>query len=1155
MLKRRIVIIMSCLLLFLNSLVGTGVVATTTIGQDMSIVMPLKSEMENEADLSLIRSDVTTTTSGAVVLSVDKVSGKFSTVVTLNDMPNTDNVNYTIVQSDNFDISNYSQVKIWIKPGRGANWIEFYTNNSLIKSNINQDGRFKVGKDLVSGKWNEVVLDLTKNAKNLTTGNSLEVKTNDNSTWGFDNISTEKAIISNVDLMNMVNSKTNIIDGMLRFKKVNGVYDTGSTILTSDSNLSSENVVFNRTDGITEFSQGTFDWSQIGPSTIYPIDCIKFGVVDLCFGGTAISGGYISGANPINAVDNNTSTSWKSSQTGANVSGEAYIGYDFTISRNIKFIKIRQSGSSNTSIDSVKLQHYDNSTSNWVDVQTLSLVINNSDWQAFKIDADISATKWRLLANGNTTNYWCVNEIEMGSRYGYHDSTQIDLSTVSESINDSKISWKSTTNPDVTVYTRLSLDNGVTWGPFTKVANNSEIPGISTLDSFSNVKLQYRVVGDISSSKQFPELYEVSLSIYSNDATYGKQIENGRITKIDVESNYVGLDGIEKNLQDKHKALTTNNDVKTFALSGDGKVLYYPNASDGGKLYKLNILSGKSTKISEHTSFTSIKTNYDGSIIAYITHSSLFLYDTNLNEILKLISSSVNEFTLQENGSLVYTVFQSSYSNGSKEIWRYFDNESILIYSNSSATDSHRFTCSTSNTGNLVFYSDKDGKIFSSSKTANVWKDKELYDADTYISRIYSNKDGTMLYLGFGLGTSISPVIYYSFDVESKAIRKLDLVDQNSTIIKVTDDDKLVYLSGNRLLTYDPVSNHVNEITPLDRTSSSTAIDINTNGSVIAYNAPGFIKINYLKKVERPEKYLLSFDGKNSWHTYKNSTWQLVESGQTPDMNDFSTYGMTVDEVNALSESDFKPLYEDGRQVYCVDFAIYLTSIDTSTSPNIKSIKIITNESKYDVTNNLVGQAVYAAKKQDFTGENWRKINRLYPVETCPKEASFYYFMQVDGKYSYYDGGEWKEETNNEITNMLTDVEGNWSSIIEKGMTTEQLKTIPKEALTQKLVHKNFSVVYCMRVMDVSTEKYSSKIVADYVEELFASESLVLKITTVDGSIKEYTGLTKLQVEEFMEWINRRQHNVGPVFYTIKTENTSYFVNYYMIQSVTVDEL
>lgn len=87
----------------------------------------------------------------SVTLSRDRAEGNYSVKVYAGDIANQNYASYKLVDSDAFNISTHSRINVWIKPGRGAKWVRFWTGNSYITSDKNADGLFKVGEDIKSG--------------------------------------------------------------------------------------------------------------------------------------------------------------------------------------------------------------------------------------------------------------------------------------------------------------------------------------------------------------------------------------------------------------------------------------------------------------------------------------------------------------------------------------------------------------------------------------------------------------------------------------------------------------------------------------------------------------------------------------------------------------------------------------------------------------------------------------------------------------------------------------------------------------------------------------------------------------------------------------------------------------------------------------------
>jgi len=177
---------------------------STALAADVDQNLPINDGMESTVNVTGIQS-------GSVALTQDRVGGNFAVKVSIGDEPDNDYASFNLTTSELFDVTNYGQVKLWVKPGPGAQWIKFYSNGSLI-SNTNNDpeGKFKVGTDLVSGQWNQVTLDLTKTSLNITQGKDLTATTNEYSTWYFDEITSVCTKSTALDITNMVNSQTTL---------------------------------------------------------------------------------------------------------------------------------------------------------------------------------------------------------------------------------------------------------------------------------------------------------------------------------------------------------------------------------------------------------------------------------------------------------------------------------------------------------------------------------------------------------------------------------------------------------------------------------------------------------------------------------------------------------------------------------------------------------------------------------------------------------------------------------------------------------------------------------------------------------------------------------------------------------------------------------
>lgn len=665
----------------------------------------------------------------------------------------------------------------------------------------------------------------------------------------------------------------------------------------------------------------------------------------------------------------------------------------------------------------------------------------------------------------------------------------------------------------------------------------------------SEDKFQWRANFATSNANITPILHDVTMTMMGGDYVGAPALPAGKLSKVFIDSTYKTISASVSELPSSRMYLTDIKPTK-IALSGDGNMLVFKNPNDSDKLYTLNLSSGESAKIGDFAP-VEMKSDLDGNKIAY-RDTSNNLYLTGVPTV---ISANVSMYAIDNNGIIAY------YNSNTGAIYLY-TGASQKIYTGA-------VTCmDITRSGEQVFFSNTTN-LRSVVNTPAGWKDSLLVTTGSNITGIWSNSDGTLVFLKLADGS------FYVYESYSKALRKLGLTA--STIIRVTNDNQIIAQDANyNYVSYNPETDQTTKIRPFDAKNPPSATDPNfdvdlmgTNIAYVAGNTMGIATGVGVKSLqvaetpaapaetpaiptgaERPERYLFSFDSKNSWLSYKDGMWVTVKAGGVPSKDDFDQYGMTIDEVNGLTEKDFSYLYEDGRQIFNFDVAIYFASVNPYITPSLKGILVTLSRSGNGFGNELTEKALFAAKQEIFDGTNWRKIRKIYPIELSPKEAELHYFIFVDSAYKAYKTSAWQDVP----ASIFTNVETSWIDVTLKGMSAEELRAIPEADLTTLLHGKSFNVVYCMKVLDASTVQYKSKISVDYVEDLFASATLTLKIAYNDGSNKQYTGLTDAQVEDFMQWLNERQFNRGPIYYRIKTGSNNDFINYYMIQSVNVVE-
>lgn len=93
-------------------------------------------------------------------------------------------------------------------------------------------------------------------------------------------------------------------------------------------------------------------------------------------------------------------------------------------------------------------------------------------------------------------------------------------------------------------------------------------------------------------------------------------------------------------------------------------------------------------------------------------------------------------------------------------------------------------------------------------------------------------------------------------------------------------------------------------------------------------NYPNPIKVQKLQQIWNSQRYLLSFDDKNTWKTYKNGQWMTVS------LDDIYTLGMTKDELQSLRELEFSKVFVRHK----LDFAIAFSNQHNREYPVIRKL-------------------------------------------------------------------------------------------------------------------------------------------------------------------------------------------------------------------------
>ncbi len=269
------------------------------------------------------------------------------------------------------------------------------------------------------------------------------------------------------------------------------------------------------------------------------------------------------------------------------------------------------------------------------------------------------------------------------------------------------------------------------------------------------------------------------------------------------------------------------------------------------------------------------------------------------------------------------------------------------------------------------------------------------------------------------------------------------------------------------------------------------------------------------------------------------------------------THGLTKAELDAMGPEAYAKLYENGATVLSVDVLCYLQSRSSYLTPSIGSIKVYTRPAGAGLS--AQQPKTFAVKSQDFDATQWRRVNKLYPLERGARAFDARYLIAAGG--DYYQGtpnGALTPIPNPDIELYLNDPGTNWAQLIPYSMSADQLRALTADTLTNTLAGQTFSVLYAIRVPDTSTVGYTASITADFAQrQIQTTGTVTLEVTMTSGEKLMLAGVDAEVAENFLEWLHRRQYGMGLVFYRIDAvgsggAQTTHFLNYFAIQSAYI---
>ena len=95
------------------------------------------------------------------------------------------------------------------------------------------------------------------------------------------------------------------------------------------------------------------------------------------------------------------------------------------------------------------------------------------------------------------------------------------------------------------------------------------------------------------------------------------------------------------------------------------------------------------------------------------------------------------------------------------------------------------------------------------------------------------------------------------------------------------------------------------------------------------------IKISANELQDTKFRIALSVDSNNTYLKFNGANWDTIQE------TDIINNGNTIDEINSLTYKDFSYLDLTNKTL---DFVIYMETLDSSVTPNIEKIEVITKD-------------------------------------------------------------------------------------------------------------------------------------------------------------------------------------------------------------------
>lgn len=1008
-------------------------------------------------------------------------------------------------------------VSMQVKPMYKAEKISFYTKAKvkadtgiqekfvLIKSDKNADGVFEIGEDLSLGKWQEIELILKNIDEELAEQkvSGIYMRANEASTWIFDDLSSDYKDINTADLDLAEFAKGNVIynDG-LRFNTMeDGKFDTDAAIVSSGVDINEELYGIS----VETSTQSSGQISEEEESKLL-LDA------DLTSDAwTVFDENYENKSKGVSMKSDNSIL----------IKYEGYTEFDagtfVTEGRSKLHIDWGFNGTAPSTIQTLKVELYENIDESPYFTAKLSFEKPSYDKECI-LPQIRENTIFKITYDGNASVPIKITSLKLyslveddwnyNSKYSNHN--RLNILELGENEYHQKIKVT-----DMPAYS----DNAY-------AVENKNITGLMRTVQNSSMQTTYGsdsifVIRVVNLGTTEPSL---TVSTPSKRASY--KIPFGESDIVTMAGGTVKIPLDENVLIVSIREYSKSEITSTFhystvdgmcddsILSGDGNKVYYSNYLDEKCLYEYDILTNMHIKITD-TPAQAVCISKDGSQLVYLSDKNYYLYDLKNQSSTQLPQGSMHSFS---GDGILYILTDTDLCQ--------YDSGALL---NKFTSNIIEYTFSSNGENILTKIKSGNDYLYNLYKCYNgSFSLIESLKTSEYYTRLYLSDDLSTFYTSFGIAV----------DIKTGAEKK----GPGTIRYKAPDN---TFIVGSMSL-YNPATGETYKIASV-------------SGDVVHYNPDtGMLTVVYNGAIARCKftaekssaKYLLSFDGQNTWQSYKNGRWVTVAKGTQPTQAEMDALGMSSDELNNISSAAFKRLYTNGTDILRVDIAIYMNSYSNELTPVISNITVKTVAD--DETRDL-----FSIKSKYFYKADYTRIESIFPVEDFTDASECYYLLYLGNDWLYtYKNNEIIKVTES-ANELFAEMNSTWIKFKQYAMTAKELRNIPSEALTELLINPDyandkFGIVYVMKGENENANVVTFKVQADtkYID----TDEVVIEIVMNgnDTKVIDSREFSKEVVENFLSWLENRQNGKGDIFYNFKNGPMQYFINYYMINSINV---